>query len=88
MNWTSIFAIYLLFWVLSAFVILPFGVKTHDELGLEKTPGQADSAPANFKPLTVVLRTTLLSAVLFGLFYANSVNGWIDRGDFTFLSPV
>jgi predicted secreted protein len=87
MNWTSIFAIYLLFWVLSAFVILPFGVKTHDELGLEKTPGQADSAPANFKPLTVVLRTTLLSAVLFGLFYANYVNGWIDRGDFTFLSP-
>jgi predicted secreted protein len=88
MNWTSIIAIYLLFWVLSAFVILPFGVKTHDELGLEKTPGQADSAPANFKPLTVVLRTTLLSAVLFGLFYANYANGWIDRRDFTFLSPV
>ncbi|HNW19522.1 MAG TPA: DUF1467 family protein, partial [Sphingorhabdus lacus] len=47
MNWTSIVAIYVLFWVLSAFVILPIGVRTHDELGLEKTPGQADSAPGN-----------------------------------------
>ena len=43
MNWFSIFAIYSLFWVLSAFVILPIGVRTHEELGMEKTVGQADS---------------------------------------------
>jgi predicted secreted protein len=85
MNWTSIVAIYALFWVLSAFVVLPFGVRTHEELGLEKTPGQADSAPGNFKPLTVLLRTTLLSAALFGLYYANYTNGWIDRHSFDFL---
>jgi predicted secreted protein len=85
MNWTSIVAIYVLFWVLSAFVVLPFGVKTHEELGLEKTPGQADSAPGNFKPLTVLLRTTLLSAILFGLYYANYSYGWIDRHSFDFL---
>lgn len=85
MNWVSIVAIYALFWVLSAFVILPIGVRTHEELGLEKTPGQADSAPGNFRPLTIVLRTTLLSAILFGLFYANYVHGWIDRHSFDFL---
>jgi predicted secreted protein len=85
MNWTSIIAIYILFWVLSAFLVLPFGVKTHDELGLEKTPGQADSAPANFRPLRVILHTTLLSAALFGLYYANYVYGWIDRNSFDFL---
>jgi predicted secreted protein len=85
MNWTSIVAIYALFWVLSAFVVLPFGVRTHEELGLEKTPGQADSAPGNFKPLTVLLRTTLLSAAFFGLYYANYTNGWIDRHSFDFL---
>jgi predicted secreted protein len=85
MNWTSIVAIYVLFWVLSAFVVLPFGVKTHEELGLEKTAGQADSAPGNFKPLTVLLRTTLLSAMLFGLYYANYSYGWIDRHSFDFL---
>jgi phosphatidylinositol glycan class B len=29
MRWTSILAIYSLFWVLSAFLVLPFGVRTH-----------------------------------------------------------
>jgi predicted secreted protein len=85
MSWTSIIAIYALFWVLSAFVILPVGVKTHDELGLAKTPGQADSAPGNFRPGIVLLRTTLLSAALFAAFYANYVYGWVDRHSFDFL---
>lgn len=85
MNWFSIFAIYALFWVLSAFVILPIGVRTHEELGLEKTVGQADSAPGNFRPLRVIAYTTLLSAILFGLFYANYTYGWIDRTSFDFL---
>ena len=34
MTWTSILAIFALFWVMSAFLMLPFGVKTHDEAGL------------------------------------------------------
>lgn len=85
MNFTSIVAIYALFWVICAFVVLPFGVRTHDELGLEKTAGQADSAPGNFNPKQVVLRTTLLSALFFGLYYANYVYGWIDRHSFDFL---
>lgn len=85
MNLTSIVAIYALFWVICAFVVLPFGVKTHDELGMEKTAGQADSAPGNFNPKQVVLRTTLLSAVFFGLYYANYIYGWIDRHSFDFL---
>ena len=85
MNWTSIIAIYALFWVLTAFVILPIGVRTHDEMGLEKIAGQADSAPANFNPKLILLRTTLLSAALFGLYYANYVYGWVDRHSFDFL---
>lgn len=82
MNWSSIVAIYALFWVLTAFVILPIGVRTHEELGLPKTPGQADSAPGNFQPGTIILRTTLLSAALFALYYVNYVYGWIDRDSF------
>ena len=85
MNWTSIIAIYALFWVLSAFVILPIGVRSYEEMGLEKVPGQADGAPGNFRPGVILLRTTLLSAALFGLFYANYVYGWIDRHCFDFL---
>lgn len=82
MTWTSIIAIYLLFWVMTAFVILPIGVRTHDELGLPKTPGQADSAPGNFQPRKILLRTTMLSAALFALFYANYSFDWINRDSF------
>lgn len=82
MKWTSALAIYLLFWVMCAFVVLPFGVKTHDEAGVPKTPGQADSAPANFRPGRVALWTTALSMAFFALFYANYVNGWVGAEAF------
>ena len=82
MTWTSMIAIYALFWVMTAFVILPIGVRTHEELGLPKVPGQADSAPGNFQPGTILLRTTLLSAALFALYYANYSYDWINRDSF------
>jgi predicted secreted protein len=84
MNWTSIIAIYGLFWVLSAFLVMPFGIRTHAEVGEELIAGQADSAPANFNPKRIALRTTVLSLALFGLFYANYVEGWISPDDFNF----
>lgn len=84
MEWTSIIAIYALFWVLSAFLIMPFGVRTHAEEGMERVPGQADSAPANFRPGRIARRATILAAMLFGLYYANYVNGWIGVEDLNF----
>lgn len=86
MKWTSIVAIYALFWVLSALLVLPFGVKTHDEAGLAKVAGQADSAPAHFNPRRIAGRATVLALVLFGLFYLNYVNGWIGTDAFDFYS--
>lgn len=78
MSWTSVLAIYFLIWVLSAFIMLPFGIKTHEEAGIEKIPGQADSAPANFRPWRVVGRATILATVLCGLYVANYINGWVS----------
>lgn len=77
MKWTSIIAIYPLFWVMSAFFVMPFGLRTHDQDQAELVPGQVSSAPVNFQPGLVAKRTTLLAAVLFGLYYANYVNGWL-----------
>lgn len=77
MRWTSIVAIFALFWVMSAFFVLPFGVRTHDEAGIPKIPGQADSAPADFSVKRTAKRATMLSVMLFGLFYLNYVQGWI-----------
>ena len=81
MQWTSIVAIYALFWTMSAFLMLPFGIRTHDEEGVPKVRGQADSAPANFRPGRVVLRATLLAAVLCALYVLNYVNGWVTSDD-------
>lgn len=84
MKLTSIIAIYALFWVLSAFLVMPFGVRTHDEEGIDKVPGQADSAPANFRPRLIVLRASVLAAIFCGLFYINFVYGWIVPEDLNF----
>lgn len=81
MNITSIIAIYMLFWVMSAFLMLPVGVRTPDETGEALVPGQADSAPSNFRPGRIVARATILSAILFGLYYANYIYGWIGVED-------
>lgn len=81
MEWTSIIAIYLLFWVLSAFLVMPFGVRTHDEAGVPKVRGQAESAPAHFQPRRIMLRTTVVATLLFGLYYLNYVEGWITADD-------
>ncbi|MEP2736326.1 MAG: DUF1467 family protein [Erythrobacter sp.] len=82
---TSIVAIYVLVWVMTAFVMLPFGIKTHEEAGVPKVLGQADSAPANFRPRALILRATVLAAILTALYVLNYENGWIKVGDVNFL---
>lgn len=81
MKWTSALAIYALFWVMSGLLVLPFGVQTAEEAGIDKVPGQADSAPAHFSPRKILIRMTILAAVLFGLYYLNYTQGWITVED-------
>jgi predicted secreted protein len=81
MRWYSLLAIYFLVWVVCAFVVMPFGIKTHEEAGHDKIPGQADSAPANFRPLKVILRATVLSLAICALLVLNYRQGWITRED-------
>ena len=88
MQWTSIVAIYALFWVVSAFVLLPFGVQTHEEAGIEKVPGQAESAPANFRPGLIARRATMLAIVLTTLYVLNYAYGWITPQDLILWGPA
>lgn len=78
MRWTSMLAVYVLFWTISLFVVLPWGVRPAHQSDEPMVPGQADSAPSNFRPLRVVLWTTGISAACFGVFLLNYVYGWID----------
>ena len=83
----SILAIYLLFWVMSFFVSLPFGMRTSEELGEKSLPGHAESAPHLFSFWKTALRATIVSAVLFGLFYANYIYGWVGVEALDWASP-
>lgn len=84
----SIVAIYILFWVVAAFLVLPFGIRTHhDEDNAALNPGEAQSAPVNFRPGRVALRATVLATVGFGLFYANWQNGWVTLDMLSLVHP-
>ena len=85
MQITSILAIYFLFWVFTAFVMLPFGVQTAEEAGVPKVPGQADSAPVNFRPGRLAARATVLAAVFTALFVLNYEYGWVTVEDIDIL---
>ena len=80
----SIVAIYFLFLSLAAFALLPFGVRTSHELGEPIIPGQAESAPHTFDLKRHLIRSAILGAVLFALYYLNWQYGWItvDQLDF------
>jgi len=88
MKWTSIVAIYFLFFVASAFILLPFGVKTDEEAGTPKVPGQADSAPHRFSLPKHLLRSAILAVVVTALFYFNYVYGWIEPDDLDFYRRI
>ncbi|MBP8230848.1 MAG: DUF1467 family protein [Rhizorhabdus sp.] len=76
MKFTSIIAIYLLFWWGCLFLVLPFRLRSSAEPEAA-VPGQVESAPPRFSVWRTLLWTTIVSAVTFGLFYVNYVNGWV-----------
>ena len=77
MNPGSALAVYFLIFVFTAFLMLPFGMKTDEEVGAPRIAGQADSAPHRFDLKRHLIRAGLISALLFALFYANWTQGWI-----------
>ena len=84
MKFTSIVAIYVLFFAASAFILLPFGVKTTEEVGGDKVAGQAESAPHQFDVKRHFLKAALLALLLFAIYYANWTFGWVTPDDLDF----
>ncbi len=71
MNWVSFAAIFFVTWWLVLFAVLPFGVKTQDDDG-DVTLGTVSSAPRGPHMLRAVLWTTLVTAVILGIFYGRT----------------
>ncbi len=57
-------AIYGIIWFLTLFMVLPFGVRTQDDVG-DVEPGSVASAPEQPHMLKRLAATTLISAVLY-----------------------
>ena len=85
MRWSSIAAIYVLFWTISLFVVLPWGVRTSEEEGEKPLPGHAESAPHVFRVKRVLLWTTIVATILCATYYLNYVNSWITVEDIDWL---
>jgi predicted secreted protein len=60
------FAIYFVFWWITLFLILPFGVRSQHEDG-EGAPGTDPGAPVASRMGAKLIWTTVLSAVLFAI---------------------
>jgi len=83
MRLSSIVAIYTLFWALSFFFVLPFRLRADGQD--RPVLGQAAGAPPSFSFARTAKWTTLVSAVLFGLYYANYVYQWLPVQTFNFV---
>ena len=75
MSWFSAFAVYFIIWWLVLFATLPFNLRTQDDDGVV-TPGTVSSAPKGPHVRRAMLRTTIVSLIVFGALYvANQVFG-------------
>ena len=84
MKSSSIVAIYALFFAFSTFILLPFGVRTDEEAGTPKVPGQADSAPHRFDLKHHLRKAAVVGAILTALYIANWSYGWITPDELDF----
>jgi predicted secreted protein len=73
-GWSAI-AIYFIIWWLTLFVILPFGVRNADEADQKLEAGHEPGAPVNPQLGKKAIATTVVSAVIFALFYWARVSG-------------
>jgi predicted secreted protein len=68
MSWTTALAIYFVAWWIVLFLVLPFGVRSQQEEGAV-SPGTDPGAPVLPLLIKKAIWTTVLTAVLCGVFF-------------------
>ena len=76
MSLVSGIAIYVVIWWLVLFVVLPWGIKSQQEAGIEDDMADV-AAPANPALLKKAIATTIVAGIVFGIFYAGVESGYI-----------
>jgi predicted secreted protein len=77
-------AIYFIIWWLVLFVVLPFGVKSQVEAG-RVVPGSDPGAPMRTVMRDKIIATSVVAAIVFGLYWLNYTYGFITLDDIPFM---
>lgn len=78
---------YIIAWWLVFFMVLPIGIRSHEEAGIDRPTGTPTGVPYRPRLWTKVLVTSIVAAVLLGLaYYVVSLDVIDFRGYFDRLS--
>jgi len=86
MSWISVFAIFFIIWWVVLFATLPFGLRTQDDDG-EVTLGTTSSAPRGPHMRRAFLRTTVVTAIIFVIYYVATVHYGLSLNDVPRIGP-
>jgi predicted secreted protein len=64
----TMFAVYFIFWWITLFAVLPFGLKTQQEDN-NVVAGSIESAPANFRGLRLFIVTSIVAGIVYAIWY-------------------
>ena len=70
MHWFTAICVYLTIWWTVLFAVLPWGIQSHAEAGIDPGDGGDPGAPVDPKLKKKFLTTTWISAVVFVLLWA------------------
>ena len=81
MSWFTGVCIYLTIWWTVLFAVLPWGVQSHHEAGINLGDGGDPGAPVDPKLKKKFLTTTWISAVVFALIWLTLHFHWVRLPD-------
>jgi predicted secreted protein len=73
----TMISIYLVIWWTVLFAVLPLGIRTHAEMGIDLKDGGDPGAPVNPNLKRKAITTTWVSAIVFAVLYAVLFSGLV-----------
>ena len=78
MHWVVLTGAYIILWFLALQILLPIGIKSPHESAVQESALADAGAPANPRIVSKMLLASVAAAVLWLIFYALVLRGYID----------